>query len=132
MADSSEWQDWVVYAENDWAGTRLLLPDLPTQATYLMVQSVEKYLKSVLLFAGQEPSRTHNLKDLLLSIDSNTSRSSREWIAADLLTRVTPISRYPADITEPNRDEARQLFDAAGFLCKLARVKPGLEAQTEE
>ena len=37
MANSSEWQDWVVYAENDWAGTQRLLPDLPTQATYLMV-----------------------------------------------------------------------------------------------
>jgi HEPN domain-containing protein len=132
MADSSEWQDWVVYAENDWAGTRLLLPDLPTQATYLMVQSVEKYLKAVLLFTGQEPSRTHNLKDLLLSIDPNTLRSSREWIAADLLTRVTPISRYPADIAEPTRDEAQQLFDAAGFLRKLARAKLGLETQTEE
>jgi HEPN domain-containing protein len=97
-----------------------------------MVQSVEKYLKAVLLFTGQEPSRTHNLKDLLLSIDPNTSRSSRGWIAADLLTRVTPISRYPADIAEPTHDEGLQLFDAAGFLRKLARAKLGLVALPED
>jgi HEPN domain-containing protein len=59
---------WVLKAEEDWAGARELAartPPLRDLACFHCQQAAEKYLKSLLQELGAAVPKTHNLKDLL-------------------------------------------------------------------
>jgi len=45
MADSSNLQDWVRYAEDNYRAALSILEEHPSSASYLLCQAVEKYIQ---------------------------------------------------------------------------------------
>ena len=86
----------------------LLVAESPAWAIcYHVQQAVEKGLKALLVVAGEDPPKTHNL----VRLDSAVTPPVFDPSDGDMLASLTLWSveqRYPADQPEPTRDEAEK------------------------
>jgi HEPN domain-containing protein len=100
---------WVLKAEEDWAGARELAartPPLRDLVCFHCQQAAEKYLKSLLQELGVAVPKTHNLKDLLNLVaphDGSLARLERFLVA---LTGYAVEYRYPGVRATTRRMEA--------------------------
>ncbi len=124
-------KQWIEKAENDLRNathTLTLEEDCPFDTVCFHAQQcAEKYLKALLLWAGLDPPRTHDLRALLLLTPAQLSlRLALERVL--VLNRYSVEARYPAGWDPIDRDEAeiavriaREVREAVrGFLPRQA------------
>ena len=110
-------EEWVVWAEKDWAIVQALDPvEHPEGVAYHAQQCVEKYLKALLISRSVRPERTHDLGHLLDQAPDAVLRELApevEWLT-DFATR-----RYPGPSV--SLDEARRALNVAVRLRAAVR-----------
>lgn len=90
-------QDWITHARSDLTLARIGLQPgiLPEQICFHAQQSVEKALKAVLLHASIDFPFTHDVGQLLNTLESGGIVVPDELKEIDLLTPYAVESRYP-------------------------------------
>jgi len=111
--------DWLGVAAADCRATELLLaaPDPPRAIVAFHAQQyVEKLLKAVLALRGEDPPRTHSLRDLALRV---TSEDVPDEIlsAAQALDPFAVLGRYPGLALEPDTERL------AGLVAHVRRLE---------
>lgn len=109
------WQ-WLIKSQHDLGSARRLMggeePYLDT-AVYHCQQAVEKALKGFLSYHDVIFGRTHDLTELV-ALSAQVESTLDAW--RDVASELTPYAvrfRYPAEVLEPELDEAeRALADA--------------------
>ena len=118
-------REWLLKAENDLKAAAQVLKlgeDCPTDAVCFHAQQcVEKYLKTLLILAGSEFPRTHDVEELisLLRPDLRPQVTPPEQAA---LTRYATVIRYPGDYSAIPLSEARKAVAIARRVRKAARA----------
>lgn len=123
--DSRNPRDWILIAESDMEGIRLLVVH---ETGYLMCHSklaevLEKVLKAELIRSGWSLLKTHDLSRLMDELQSRDPSFAREIEpVAKALAEVYFVDRYPGfDLEDPDwpdlRKKVEQVVDA------LAKVK---------
>jgi HEPN domain-containing protein len=119
---------WLAYAESDLAVARGV--DWPGVLTETLCfhaqQAAEKAIKAVLVAAGIEPSRTHDLAVLLAAVPEGTTIGiDRVSVAA--LTVYAVAGRYPGDDEPVGAEEHAEALATAIEVVMWARriVAPG-------
>ncbi len=91
-----ETEFWIAYADDNIKSSAILLKNnLFTPSLHNMQQSIEKYLKAVLLEKTGDIKRTHSIReivDLLADLDFNIDISDDE---TDLIDSIYLPSKYP-------------------------------------
>jgi HEPN domain-containing protein len=102
---------WVAKAENDLktaAQTLKLKEDCPTDTVcFHAQQTVEKYLKALLVLSGIDFPRTHDVEELMALVPP----ADRVDISEDEQARLThyaTVTRYPGDYEPISLTEARR------------------------
>jgi HEPN domain-containing protein len=107
----------------------LLAAESPAWAIcYHVQQAVEKGLKALLVAAGDDPPKTHNLVRLESAVTARVFEASDDDMLASL-TLWSVEQRYPADQPEPTRQEAQ---DALAFGRRAMHVVEQRLAQPAE
>ena len=127
MPDSRDIQRWIEYAENDWVSAVSLLGSVATTPSFLFHESIEKYLKAVILLESKQLERSHDLMDLLSRIPQAPSEDSLEMNAAKILDLSFGVSRYPDRGLEITLEDSQSIYRAGLVLRALARERLGLE-----
>ena len=83
-------------------------------------QCAEKYLKALLLQAGSEPPRTHDLRLLLQRLPADLAVLFRMEDMVEL-NRYSIEARYPGECEEISRAEAERAVMLARAVCTAAR-----------
>ena len=115
-------REWLSKAEGDLASARLLLKGggPAWAAGFHAQQSVEKYIKAVLVLNGTRFGRTHDIGELLALLPL-AQRPPLDAEAAFELTRSAVASRYP-DATEPTSEEAERLLGHVARVREFVRT----------
>ncbi len=116
-----ETRRWLRYAEDDLDAAA----DMAAVGRWNMVayqcQQAEKALKAILVEAGSESPRTHDL--VLLGRRVSLPVGSEQ--ALDGLTRAYNVSRYPdaadAEVERANEEDAREYVRAAEVIAQWAK-----------
>lgn len=123
----SPWDSWLSRARDDLAvAETLLAAESPAWAVcYHVQQAVEKGLKALLVVAGEDPPKTHNLVRLDSALTPRVFEPSDDDMLASL-TLWSVEQRYPADQPEPTPDEAREAtaFRRRALRTIEARITP--------
>lgn len=106
------WGPWLGRAQDDLAIAETLLDaESPAWAIcYHVQQAVEKALKALLVAAGDDPPKTHNLVRLDSALAPRVFEPSDHHMLASL-TLWSVEQRYPADQPEPTAREAQQAIE---------------------
>lgn len=119
-------RQWVRKAEEDWKAAEYLLAaatdDLYRPACFHAQQSVEKYLKAMLLVHGIGFPRTHNLEQLLFLLeDAGIQLEGIDAAQIGILTPHAVITRYPDDFVLVDAARAQDALAIASALRLVAR-----------
>ncbi len=100
------WERWLRRAHDDlaMAGTLNAARAPAWGVCYHVQQALEKGLKALLVAAGEDPPRTHNLVRLNTAVDPRVLNEGDEDMLASL-TAWSVEQRYPADLPEPTDNE---------------------------
>ena len=115
---------WMAYAEQDLAAAQRMLADgafAPRQAAYFGQQAAEKAVKAVLVAAGVEVPRTHDLTRLvgLAPLGAAVAATGADLEA---LSDMATGARYPDDWTPVDDALAAQIVRDASELVGSARI----------
>jgi HEPN domain-containing protein len=125
--DSSNPADWILFAERDLAGVRLLCQN---QLSFELCQSklaeiVEKILKAELIRAGWFLEKTHDLQKLashLRERDPELADRARELVVS--LAEAYFSARYPGfDLEEPDWPDLHGKMKQANLLLLEVRSR---------
>ena len=125
MADGAFYQEWLDFAEMDLNAAQFLLSMRPVPIEIICFhceQAAEKMLKSVLVFFGQEPPRTHDLVALCKMCEACDSCFEQLRDSCVELTPYGVQARYPANLELETSDmdcalkECEKLHD---FVCSF-------------
>lgn len=128
MSDESDVQEWLTYAEEDFASAMVLFANERYAAcAYHCQQTLEKTLKAwIVSRTGNTPPRMHNFRDLLACVPDALVPDDIE----QSLAYVNPhylATRYPglADSGEYNRHNVKRLLERteAAYTWFLALLK---------
>lgn len=125
MSDSTNFQDWIDYAENDWAVSKIILEKGFTyglQIGYALQQSAEKFLKALLVKEGIEHPKTHNIEVLIQMVSELYPNVPNDSQAATLLTHLSVRHRYPSFGDIPDETDIRQLQAYVGEIRGFCRA----------
>jgi HEPN domain-containing protein len=115
---------WISKAENDLRNaehTLTLQENCPFDTVCFHAQQcAEKYLKALLLKAGSEPPRTHDLRLLLQRLPSTSAALFRMNDMVEL-NRYSVEARYPGEWEPISRAEAEQAVTLARAIRAAAR-----------
>jgi len=114
MADPEEINEWLKKAEEDWRVVELLLTsgeELTLPCMFHLQQALEKLLKAVILEKGCRIDRTHDLSRLAQIACAHDIVGLLDLCEA--LTLFAVNGRYPGDLPEVSRSQARHYFDIA-------------------
>ena len=113
---------WLAYAQSDLAVARgVERPGVLTETLcFHAQQAAEKAIKAVLVAAGIEPSRTHDLAVLLASVPAGTIVSI-DRVSVSALTVYSVASRYPGDDEPVGAEEHAEALAAAIEVVEWAR-----------
>ena len=126
MADPSdqisEAHRWLVFAEEDLAYGKLGMAGFPRAAAWSFQQAAEKAFKSLLIFKGQTPRRTHDLLALFNSIVALSA--DLEKLRADVLclAELAASSRYPDDLAPIEKPEIEKFAESAQAIVVRVRL----------
>ena len=122
---------WMRYARADLAIARAPLPEegLYEQLCFHAQQAAEKGLKAVLIRAGIDPPRTHDLQALIDLLPANMPTEAAVVEAVDL-TDYAISSRYPGAEEPVGHDEYCEALKAAEAVVAWAqeRLQSGSQA----
>jgi HEPN domain-containing protein len=113
---------WLAYAESDLAVARGVdRPGVIAETPcFHAQQAAEKAIKAVLVAAGADPPRTHDLEMLLAAVPGDVSMGfDRQSVAA--LTAYAVASRYPGDDEPVDADEYALAVSIAAAVVLWAR-----------
>jgi len=109
-----EWLSWIRRAINDFKSAKKLFSGknkfLDT-AVFHCQQSVEKILKSFLVYKEIKFEKVHNIVYLLdkcVEVDKSLDKWYR---AAEILTPYATIFRYPGDYSEPEIEDVKEALN---------------------
>ena len=109
-------RDWVIKAENDLKNAVYTLgmgDDCPTDTVCFHAQQcVEKYLKAFLVLKKIDFPKTHDIKELIALLPSNT-RPKMTPEEQRRLTDYATVTRYPGDYELISLAEARRAVKIA-------------------
>lgn len=128
MRAREEARRWEAYAEEDWQYALLGMGVYPRTAGWHFHQAAEKYLKAVIVQAGKEPPRTHDLLRLVQLIGVEVADAADLVEAASELSFYGVTRRYPADFPEVSDTEVQGIKGHAKVLCDFARQRLGAES----
>jgi HEPN domain-containing protein len=89
---------------------------------YQAQQAVEKSLKGLLIFFGEEPEFTHNIGKLLNELEKYTEIPDNIKVTINL-TNYAVQTRYPADYEEITRDEYEKCLNITKSCIEWVEVK---------
>lgn len=121
---------WFEKADEDLRSARALLavrPPVSDAVAFHSQQAAEKYLKGFLACRGEDPPRTHDLKDLLDRAAGFDPILDTQREAALFLTPFAVVVRYPGAATDSDQ-AARALRDAE----EIVRTVRACTAEPEE
>lgn len=106
-------QAWLIEARTDllWIERTEPHPELFRRLCYAAQQAAEKAIKSVIVFHGEQPAKTHHIGNLIERAAALTEVSD-EVRRAYLLTEYVATTRYPDDyyeLTQAHVDEATEI-----------------------
>ena len=119
-----KWTAWVSKAEHDLRAIRAIRQALSGEeppwdvVCFHAQQAAEKMLKAFLACHEQQPPKTHDLTALLglcRGLDATLESLGDD---CDLLTDFAVESRYPADLDEPQKEDAAAAVAAAERVWK--------------
>ena len=115
---------WVSKADHDFRNaeyTLTLQEDCPFDTVCFHAQQcAEKYLKALLLQAGGEPPKTHDLRLLLQRLPADQAVLFRMEDMVEL-NRYSIEARYPGEWEEISRAEAERAVMLARAVCTAAQ-----------
>ena len=121
---------WLRWAEEDLVTAQTLLDAghvVPRGACSAAHQAAEKALKSLLVDADVDPPKTHDLGRLCGLVGTTTTDLDESRLAD--LSRWSIEGRYPADLAEATRHDARQAVQFAtevvGLSATVLAMEPG-------
>lgn len=129
----SNWRAWLDKARNDLLNieNNLASERIPWDTVcFHAQQAAEKALKSLLVYKGETPQRTHDLVALLWRCVALEPALSTLEPDCRLLSAYGVASRYPDDVFTPNESDALRLVASAKAL--LVRVLHYLPASADE
>lgn len=108
--------EWVTKAENDLRNAVHTLEmghECPTDTVcFHAQQSIEKYLKALLVIEGVDFPRTHELAELAALSPEDFSRILDE-AQQDRMTEYATVTRYPGDYEPISLEEAQEAVEIA-------------------
>ncbi len=111
-----EWLSWVKRAINDFKSAKKLFSGknkfLDT-AVFHCQQSVEKILKSFLVYKEIKFEKVHNIVYLLDKCVEVDKTLNKWYQAAEILTPYATIFRYPGDYSEPETEDVKEALSYA-------------------
>ena len=110
---------WLRKAEKDLKAAERLL-DEPDYSAFHSQQAAEKALKAILVFAGVQPPRTHNI-GVLISRLSEMGLVTESIESARILTDYAVRARYPDFEDEVTEEEALEALSLARRVVEWAR-----------
>ncbi|MCK0509195.1 HEPN domain-containing protein [Aromatoleum anaerobium] len=117
-----EAQLWLNRARDDLGAAAKLLRGndaYPATASYHCQQAAEKALKAVLATGDQPIPKTHDLRVL---VERAAGIDPDLLMLQDIAEQLTPLAtefRYPSDVPDPTRDEARRALNMARELFRV-------------
>jgi HEPN domain-containing protein len=127
-------QSWLRKALHDLEAARVLgatEPPLLDMAMYHCQQAAEKALKGYLVYWDQRPEKTHSLGLLLDKVIPIEPLFDSWRDAANRLTPLATLYRYPGEGEEPSLEDFEEALDDATTIVKQAlaflppEVSPG-------
>jgi HEPN domain-containing protein len=118
--------EWLLHAESDLTYAKLGQAEpaiLRNQVTFHAEQAAEKAFKAVLVHAGVEFPKTHDLQALMLLIRNSGISVGQEIEQAATLTRFAVEARYPGEIEPITAEEVAQAIELAERSVRWARVQ---------
>lgn len=124
----TEFEQWVMYAENDLkAAQELLNSKLYNIVCFHSQQAIEKYLKAFLVYNGVNPPRTHSivyLIEMCASIEEDFEKFKEEARIIDVFYIPSrypnaPLGSLPDSL--PNKDDAERAFEIAQKICQFVK-----------
>jgi HEPN domain-containing protein len=126
MVDKEFVLPWVTKADNDLLSARHLAENMRPAPIEIVCfhcqQSVEKYLKSFLVYNDQEPPKIHDLVELVKlcgNLDADFLQLSQK---CEYLTPFAAQARYPGAINPEDTDMSRAL-DFAQDIIEFVKLK---------
>ncbi len=119
-------RDWLKYAEENYSSVQILLDSsLYNVCLQNIQQSIEKYLKSLLLEKNILFKKTHSVRDLVNSLKDNDVSIDMDDNEIDLIDSIYLPSKYPLGNAMP-------FFEADKNICLnciliLDKVKESVE-----
>lgn len=114
--------EWLLHARSDLNLAKLGLNGevLPEQICFHAQQAVEKALKTVLLFHNIDFAFTHDLQELLDTLESARIPVPRFLQNVDVLTPYAVETRYPGHWGEISEDDVKEAITLAQKAIKWA------------
>lgn len=107
---------WIAKAEGDLENARLVVAAGPAgpmdTVAFHAQQCVERYLKALLCFRGDDVPRTHDV-EVLLTRTGVWSRIEMTVEESRLMTDYATLTRYPGDYEPVSRNEAGHAIELA-------------------
>jgi len=117
--------EWVVKAENDFINavhTLKLKEKCPTDTVcFHAQQTVEKYLKALLVFNNIDFIKTHDICELMATLPQELQPDLSAW-EQDLLTDYATDARYPGTYERITLTEARKSVEIMKRVRKQIRL----------
>ncbi len=124
LHDETNPLSWVIKADRDLELAEDMLSNwarYPDLICYHCQQSAEKHLKSLLVFHGSRPRKTHDLRELLdLISDWQPEISSEHYDWAGVVNDYAVIMRYPGRMPDPSHADVLEALAAARFFRAFA------------
>ena len=109
-----EWLSWIRRAINDFKSAKKLCSGknkFLDIAIFHYQQSVEKILKSFLVYKEIKFEKVHNIV-YLLDKCVEVDKSFKKWYqAAEILTPYATVFRYPGDYSEPEIEDVKEALN---------------------
>lgn len=117
------YRKWIEKADHDLGSAKLIfkyIPEYFDTVAYHCQQSVEKYIKSLLIYHGIEFQRTHDLPFLLELLSRKIEINSEYFDKAIILNGYSIEIRYPEQILHLTEDELKIAISIAEDFRLLA------------
>jgi len=111
-------QKWIYLADRDLSTAKVIylhLPDYYEMIAFHCQQSVEKYLKSLLVYHEIEFDRSHNLVYLLDLLSRKIEIDTEKYDKAILLNSYSVQIRYPDQIIQLTKEEIETAIQISDY-----------------
>jgi len=121
MPNRSAAEEWLTLAEHDLSAAEMLLEanHYSDTISFLLQQSLEKSLKSLLAYQNRKIKKTHDLIEIYSDIQNLLPLSEKELDILDIATTYYIENRYPhSNYSLPEVSEIKVVLDTAKEIIK--------------